>query len=135
MTWLVSLLGVLFGAALMMGDFLFRFIPSGHRFWLYLFGVLYWAYMIPMMFITRVMYLYHYFPPLTIGVILFGIVWWEARALPWNVKRWVLLTALLLAVLAFWVYSPFTYYQLMTPQEFMLRNIWPGWDLRCAGCS
>ena len=134
-TWLVSLLGVAFGTALIMGDFLFQFIPRGHRLWLYLFVMIYWAYMIPMMFITRVMYLYHYFPPLTIGVMLFGVVVWEARAVPWWVKRMGILLALILGIVAFWYYSPFTYFQLLTPQEFIFRNIWPGWDLRCVGCS
>ena len=134
-TWLVSLLGVLFGTAIIMGDLLFRFIPQGHRFWLYLFAALYWAYMVPMMFITRVMYLYHYFPPLTMGVVLFGVVLWEAQTLPIVVKRSILILVLIAGIIAYWIYSPFTYFQLITPQEFMLRNIWSGWDMRCAGCS
>ncbi len=134
-TALISLLGVLLGTALIAGDLLFRFLPAERRSWLYIFVALYWAYMIPMMFIERVMYLYHYMPPLVIGVFLFALVLLEAKTLGQKVKRGVLVAIVLLAIVAFWVYKPLTYYEPLTGPQFQQRNIWPAWDLHCVGCS
>jgi dolichyl-phosphate-mannose--protein O-mannosyl transferase len=90
--------------------------------------------MIPMMFISRVMYLYHYLPPLIIGIILFGIVLWMAQSLSTNLKRDVLVVSMILLVFMFWVYKPLTYYEPLTREQFQQRNIFPAWDLRCVGC-
>jgi dolichyl-phosphate-mannose--protein O-mannosyl transferase len=134
-TALVSLLGVLLGTALVASDLLFRFLPAERRSWLYILVALYWAYMIPMMFIERVMYLYHYMPPLVIGTFLFALVLLAAKTLGQNFKRGVLVAIVLLAIVAFWVYKPLTYYEPLTGTEFQQRNIWPAWDLRCVGCG
>ncbi len=133
-TWLVSLLGVIGGTALVTSDLLFRFLRAGQRPRLYAFVLLYWAYMIPMMFISRVMYLYHYLPPLIIGVVLFGIVLWMAQSLSTNLKRDMLVVSMMLLVFMFWVYKPLTYYEPLTREQFQQRNIFPAWDLRCVGC-
>ena len=80
------------------------------------------------------MYLYHYLPPLTIGMILFGIILRESRSLSWVFKRDTLAVALVLLLFAFWVYKPFTYSEPLTTYQFQQRNIWPAWDLKCVGC-
>lgn len=134
-TWLISLLGVLAGTGLVLGDLLFRFLAADRRKALYTFVLLYWAYMIPMMFITRVMYLYHYLPPMIIGVILFGLVLWEAQTLSWDAKRDVLVVSVILLLASFWVYKPLTFYEPLTKEQFQERNIWPAWDLKCVNCS
>ncbi|HEX2696741.1 MAG TPA: phospholipid carrier-dependent glycosyltransferase [Anaerolineales bacterium] len=134
-TWLISLLGVLGGTGLTISDLLFRFLPAERRKWPYVFTLLYWAYMIPPMFVQRVLYLYHYLPPLVIGVILFGIVVIEATRLPVWAKRDMLLLSLILVLVGFWMFKPFTYYGPLTNEQFQQLNVWPAWDLKCANCS
>jgi dolichyl-phosphate-mannose--protein O-mannosyl transferase len=133
-TWLISLIGVLVGTALIVTDILFRYLPSEHRPWLYLFAMLYWAYMVPIMFIERVLYLYHYFPPLIIGILLFGIVLSIVPTIPARAKTASVLVLIVLLYIAFRVYSPFTYYQPLTAAEFQARNIWHAWSLHCINC-
>ena len=134
-TWIFSLLGVLAGTGLTISDLLFRFLPAERRWRPYSFTLIYWAYMIPPMFVQRVLYLYHYLPPMIIGVILFGLVIAEATRLGWQTKREVLLIALIWVLLAFWIYKPFTFYEPLTNEQFQQRNVWPVWDLNCVKCS
>jgi len=134
-TWLISLLGVLAGTGLTLSDLLFKFLPAERRKWPYIFTLLYWAYMIPPMFVQRVLYLYHYLPPLIIGVILFGIVVVEAVRLPSWAKRDILLLSLIWVLVGFWVFKPFTFYEPLTNEQFQQRTVWPAWDLKCANCS
>ncbi len=134
-TWLISLLGVLAGTALVLADVLLRFLPVGRRRWLYTFVALYWSYMIPMMLITRVMYLYHYLPPMIVGIVLFGIVLWEAKMLSAHAKRDILVVSTILLLASFLALKPFTYYEPLTKAQFQARNVWPAWDLRCVNCS
>jgi dolichyl-phosphate-mannose-protein mannosyltransferase len=133
--WLVSLFGVVGGTAVSISDALFRFLPADRSRWLYIFSFLYWAYMIPMMFIERVMYLYHYLPPLLIGIILFSLVFTAPPRLPAWVKRETLIFSLVLVIIGFWIYKPLTYYEPLTNEQFEQRNVLPVWDLRCAKCG
>lgn len=133
-TWLISLLGVVFGTAALLIDLIFGFLPTGRRQWFYSFVLLYWGYMIPIMFIERVMYLYHYLPPLIIGVVLFALVFREAKRIPLKVRQGGLALVLVLALVAFWVYKPLTYNEPLTGPEFHQLNIWPAWGLQCVGC-
>jgi dolichyl-phosphate-mannose-protein mannosyltransferase len=134
-TWLLSLLGVLGGTGLTISDLLFRFLAPERRWRPYVFTLVYWAYMIPPMFVQRVLYLYHYLPPMIIGIILFGLVIAEATRLSWRTKRDILLIALIWVLAAFWVYKPFTFYGPLTNEQFQQRNVWPVWDLKCVKCS
>ena len=133
-TWLISLLGVVLGTGLVLTDLLFRFLPRGQRLWVYVFVLLYWAYMIPFIVTQRITYLHHYLPALLIGIILFGIMLWQTRTVAWIHKRDFLVIATILLVFAFWAYSPFTYAEPLTIYQFQQRNIWPAWDLKCFGC-
>ncbi|MBI5035539.1 MAG: phospholipid carrier-dependent glycosyltransferase [Chloroflexi bacterium] len=135
MTWLVSLLGVILGTALILIDLLFAVLGSGQRQWLYSLVALYWGYMIPIMFIERVMYLYHYLLPMIIGVMLFALVFVFARRISWNAKRVSLTVIVILVIVAFWAYKPFTYNELLTSAQFQQLNIWAGWGLQCVGCQ
>ena len=86
------------------------------------------------MFIERVMYLYHYFPPLVVGVVLSALAWRETTTISPRVKGAGLIALMLVVILAFWFYKPFTYYEPLTGIEFRMRNFFPVWDLRCVGC-
>jgi dolichyl-phosphate-mannose-protein mannosyltransferase len=133
-TWLLSLTGVILGTAVTISDILFRYLPEHHRRWIYIFTLLYCAYMLPMIFVQRVMYLYHYLPPLLIGVLMFGIILNNMETIGWNTRRNILLVSLVGVMITFWVYKPFTFYEPLNNEQFQQRNIWPAWDLRCASC-
>ncbi len=135
-TWLLSLLGVISATAVVIAHLLFGFMKdSPRRFWVFTFGLLYWFYMITMMQITRVMYLYHYLPPMVIGIILFALVFSEISTFSTKTKRNFLFAAVVMIIAAFWIYSPFLYYQPLTLQQFQQRSVWPAWDLRCLHCK
>src|SRR5581483_10764703 len=122
-TWLISLLGDLAGTGLTLSDLLFRFLPAERRKWPYIFTLLYWAYMIPPMFVQRVLYLYHYLPPLIIGVMLFGVVLAEATRLSSSAKRGILSVSLIAALIGFWVFKPFTFYEPLTNEQVQQRAV------------
>ena len=133
-TWLISLLGVVTASATVIADALFRFLNSDQRKKLYPFVCLYWIYMISVMLISRVMYLYHYLPPLVIGIILFGILFADLLSIPQKSKPRILVVLIICIVIAFWLYSPFTYYKEISYEHFHRLDVWPAWHLQCPNC-
>jgi dolichyl-phosphate-mannose--protein O-mannosyl transferase len=133
-TWLFSLLGVLGGLVMALVDLKLRFLAPERRAWLWVFLSLYVAYMLPISLISRVLYLYHYLPPMVLGVILFALCVREIRLAP-RTRRELAIFLAVWVLIAFWVYSPFQYYLPMTRHQFEQRNIWPVWDLECIGCE
>ncbi len=132
-TWLISLIGVILGTAVSISDLMYAAVTH-RRQWIYIFCSLYWAYMMPIMFIQRVMYLYSYLPPLVIGVLLFGVSLADLTSVAGPVKRAILLVSFAGVIIGFWAYKPFTFYEPLTADQFQQRNIWAPWDLRCANC-
>lgn len=139
--WVCGLLGVLLAACLVVASWLVPFHrPLKYGFFLTTFLALWGGYMVAVAMIGRVMYLYHYFTPLLVSLVLFGLVVLEVRQLgPFEVKEWhrrIFLGACLAAVLgAFQFYRPLTYYEYLTDEEFERRALVPAWELRCASCE
>ncbi len=135
-TWLVSLLGVIAATSMAISTAvngsLFR--PPRHRALFLLVG-LYWAYMIPMMLIRRVMYLYHYLPPLTIGLLIAAVVWDQLPRPGRRIRLTALACIAALALAAFLFYSPFTYALPLNADDFARRDLWPVWNLTCGICE
>ncbi len=111
-------MGVVLGSAVAVSDILFRYLTEHRRHWIYIFSLLYWAYMLTIMFIRRVMYLYHYLPALIIGIIMFGILFDQLRTISWKTKRHIVCVSLLGVIATFWVYKPFTFYEPLTADQF-----------------
>ena len=104
------------------------------------FLILYWAYMVIVSRLNRVMYLYHYFPPLLFSFCLFALWVKEIKRIgKWLLtkKRKTLILAVLAAciLIAYRFYSPLTYYQPLTDDQFRQRMIFSLWDLRCVNCD
>ncbi len=133
LTWLASLLGVVMGSALVLTHTFYGYYTSPRRQWVYLLVGLYWAYMGGMMTIERVMYLYHYLPPMLIGVLLVVIVFVDLPRLKRAVRRGLVTVALLLLLAGFVTYMPYTYYLPLTREQITQRNIWPAWQLTIGG--
>ncbi len=139
--WLIGLLGVILGTGLWLISFLIPLQePLKNRFLLTNFLILYWGYMIAVSTIPRVMYLYHYFPPLIFSFCLFALVFREIKFIgKWRLtdrKKQILLVFLVTCIfLSYRFYSPLTYYQFINDEQFKKRMIFPLWELRCVNCE
>ena len=139
--WYAGLLGVVLSFSYLAGVFLFaQHRKSQRTFYMATFLALYISYMVGVSMIDRMMYLYHYFIPLLLSFLLFGLVVMEIRSLGrWEVtahRRNVGLGVLgALIVLAFLLFSPLTYFQPLTDEQFAKRSIFPLWELRCKDCE
>lgn len=139
--WLCGLLGVLISTALIIISWFVPLKePLKNKFLITVFLGLYWSYMVGMTLIGRVMYLYHYFPPLILSFGLFALALMELKTLgevQLNLSRKKAISLLLttLMIVSYQFYSPFTYYQLISDAQFKKRSIFPLWDLQCVHCS
>lgn len=132
-SWLVSLFGVVAGTSIVVTNILFCYYNSSRSQWVYLLVGLYWIYMTAMMSIDRVMYLYHYLPPLLVGFLLALVIFVDAPALT-PLWRRVITAVIVLGLLAgFVIYMPYTYYLPLTREQITQRAIWPAWQMTIGG--
>lgn len=98
-----------------------------------IFTALYLVYMGFMLTISRVMYLYHYFIPLIISLLLFFLLfnYQYEKLIKINNQKLLLIASLflLLIVFVFYFFSPLTYYLPLTDSEFQIRCWFPFWHL------
>jgi len=139
--WWVSFAAVMLGIGMLVSQLFFPFRePLKHRFLLTVFVSLYVCYMIAISMLDRVMYLYHYFPPLFFGFIILGLVFLELKRFwTWEFsvqgKKMGLLIFGLLIFASFQFYRPLTYYQPLTDEQFARRAFFPLWELTCVKCD
>ena len=139
--WLAGLLGVVIGVSLLLVSFLHPLKAAlKNRFLLATFLGLYISYMVAIAQLDRVMYLYHYFIPLLISFVLFGLVCAEIKTIgKWKVTSDNLRIGLpifgLLLFLSFQMYRPITYYTPVLDEQINRLNIVKLWDLRCGNCD
>ncbi len=139
--WGLGLLGVILSTILLVSPLFFQTKEQlQHKYLLAVMLGLYASYMIAISQIHRVMYLYHYFLPLTFSYILFGMV---VSDLP-RFGRWVLtenrkvlcMTVLGLLIFGtFQFFRPLTYYELINDKDFQRREFFDLWELRCVRCQ
>ena len=139
--WLFGLTGVILTASLVIGSFLLPLKkPLEYRPQLILFLGLYIGYMGAMSMITRVMYLYHYFPPLVFSFCLLGMSIKEINIVgKWKVEEAfrtsLVLTIAALTFVSFQFFRPLTYYQPITDEAFQKRAWLNIWNLKCVNCE
>jgi len=133
-TWFVSLLGVIGLSASVVSDLFFQFLSKTQRQRFYPFFLLYWVYMLSVAAIPRVMYLYHYLPPMVLGVIMFSLLLVEAKSISQKTRLGMVVVFACCLLVAFQIYSPFTYYKEIPVERLQQLNILPTWNLRCPGC-
>jgi dolichyl-phosphate-mannose--protein O-mannosyl transferase len=133
-TWMIGLISVFLSVVLVVGAFVFGVPVKNRRIFEYItaFVFIYVSYMIAVGQIPRVMYLYHYFIPLTISYILAVLLFYYL--FEEYLKSKIVWTGLgLIAaaiVFAWWFYSPFTYYKPLNTEEFNKRVWFDYWQLR-----
>ncbi len=139
--WAIGLLGVVIAGSLLLASVLLPLQePLQNRFLLATFLMLYVGYMVAVSLINRVMYLYHYFPPLLFSFFLFGLSLQEIQNLgKWRfteARKTIILLFLVASIFAsYQFYRPLTYYQPITDAAFRQRMIFPLWDLHCVKCE
>ena len=90
----------------------------------------YILYMTTMLFITRVMYLYHYLLALIFGIMILFLM------LNYNIKKYeqkhyiAFGTFVTLIIIIFFFFAPFTYYKPLSSDQFAARNFFPYWGLK-----
>ncbi len=132
--WLAGLLGIVMALALLGYRVILRRSTDwvdGSLFQLTgVFALLYVAYMVVMMFIGRVMFLYHYFPPLLSSLLLWNIM---LAILADKSPRRACQVAGVLCVAAFFCYlifAPLTYSTMLTTAQFEARTWFEFWQMR-----
>lgn len=130
--WLLALLGIFLGWALILSKYLFglKIKDSKTFFFVCLFTGLYTAYMIAMTQIDRVMYLYHYFLPLTFALINATLVFhyiFEDRLA--KTRRNALIIIAVCIFVYFVIYAPFTYRLDISPNDFKFKDWNKYWGL------
>ena len=134
--WLFGLIGLALGSCLV-GAVVFFKLPIKDKklfFLIVVFLSLYCGYMIPMLFITRVLYLYLYLVPLILSLFLGCTVFFymNKQAIMRKDKKLFIGVAvfvvLIIATYAF--FSPLTYYQPLTTDQFLQRSWFPFWQLQ-----
>lgn len=146
--WLIGLVSILVSCVLIFAKVFFDLKIKNWRAFAYigLFLFLYMLYMAAMLYTiqVRVMYLYHYFIPLILSLILaplliyyaFGTELRQEVDISWKNKPFLIFAALIILVFAiswtFAFYSPFTYYLPLDKEGFEARNLFDFWQMRPA---
>ncbi len=134
--WGFGLLGVFISIILIGAFFLFRLPITNRRLFslICIFITIYIGYMVMMMGLNRVMYLYHYFIPLILSLILCFLLYLyvfdaelkrQSQTLPI-----ITVCFIVLIIVVYFFFSPFTYYLPLTGEEFQLRNWFSWWKLK-----
>jgi len=99
----------------------------------------YFTYMLLMISLDRVMYLYHYFIPLVLGMLVLATLLQDVRGTgrrtigPSQRAKIATGLALVICTCFFW-FRPLSYGGPLTNAEIIQRSWLPAWDLRCADC-
>ena len=149
LSWLIGLVGVLLALCLIVAYLLFD-LPIYNQYlfnWIQAITGVYLAYMGVMMYIIskRVIYLYMYMPALILTWILGALVFKYLLDVDFDKKEFdisfkntsfLVYSGLVLLVftivIVFIFYSPFTYSQPLTNEEFQLRNLFDFWQMKTA---
>jgi len=139
--WALGFMGVLLCSALMLSSWLLPVqVTIKHRSEMMLLLSLYWGYLFAISQLGRVMYLYHYFIPLVISFLLFGLLYENLTRLgPWVLtesRKLILITIVGLSIfLSYQLYRPLSYYVPVSNKWVESRAIVPLWELHCATCD
>lgn len=139
--WWSAFIGVLAAVSLMILPLIHPLKKKpGNRFLILTFLALYISYMATISQLDRVMYLYHYFPPLILSFLILSLIIVEARTIgKWKLNndgRCLFMIGLALVVfLSFQFYRPLTYYEPIANKALERRRLIDIWDLKCVNCE
>lgn len=134
--WFLGLASIILSLVLILGKIIFKNpIKNKKLFYLTLsFSSLYAIYIAVMLRIERVMYLYHYFIPLIFSFILAFLIFnyvFEEKIV--NKSKKIYFSLIIMVIAIVWTYkffSPLTYYQPLTTEQFKQRMWFEFWKLK-----
>jgi dolichyl-phosphate-mannose-protein mannosyltransferase len=134
--WIIALVGVLLALVKILSNLLFGAPVQNRRKFAFItiFAGLYCLYMYSIAGIERVMYLYHYFVPLSFGIILAALIFDyyflnKTSQLSKYIKYGILAFLAIAIIVNFLIFMPFSYRFDMTVKEFEFRNWSKYWGL------
>lgn len=138
MVWFAGVAGLAGSIIMLLRVYLFKRPVRNKRlfFLMQQFLLLYILHMVMYAYVSwqRVLFLYTYFIPLLLSLILVFIVYlyFFEEALKKHDRRLYAVTLLLIVsvIVTFWFFSPLTYYEPLTRKEFLMRSWFPFWYLR-----
>ncbi|HCI04360.1 TPA: phospholipid carrier-dependent glycosyltransferase [Patescibacteria group bacterium] len=135
-TWFLSLAGIILSLILIIGRVVFK-TPIKNKNLFYLittFATLYVIYMAIMLHIERVMYLYHYFIPLIFSFVLAFLIFnyiFEGKIANKSKKLYISLIIMVVIIAGTYkFFSPLSYYQPLTTEQFEKRIWFDFWKLK-----
>jgi len=133
--WLPSALGILLSASLIISRYAYKTPIKDKKLfrWITYFTLMYVSYLIAIAQIDRVMYLYHYFIPLIFAILNLSLLFAYSFK-DKLVKRnyWVIsgLTCIVILTIGLFAwFSPLTYSEQLTEEQFTLRNWLEIWEM------
>lgn len=131
--WIISLAAILLCYSLVVSNTFFglKVLPKNY-YLILLFLSIHLIYTISVASVSRALYLYHYFIPLILGLLLAASLF---RELPAKKGQIIGALAVLLAALNCWYFSALTYYTPILPSDLRARAWFSLWDLRPAGAE
>ncbi len=141
--WFAGLIGVILAAVALLAPLFEKTVAQAKgddRFLTAVFLGMYVAYMIAMANMTRVTFIHSYMPALLLAFLLFGLCFKQAQRMGAHLfseehKTAFLYVINILIVLAFFYYSPLTYYKPLTDEQFQNRALLRIWNLHCVNCD
>jgi len=139
--WFLGLAGIVLTVCLLIGSLI---LPVEQRprntVLLLAFLAVYVGYMGAVSLADRVLYLYHYFLPLLMSFLLFGVAMQEiTRFGPWRISQYgktiILFCCAIFVFLGFQFMRPFSYYEPILDEGVERRELLRLWDLQCVRCD
>jgi len=135
-TWFLGLAGIILSLILIIGRIVFKNPVKNKNLFYFIttFAALYVIYMAIMLRIERVMYLYHYFIPLLFSFILAFLVFnyiFEEKIAAKSKKLYIGLIIMVVIIAGTYkFFSPLSYYQPLTTEQFEKRIWFDFWKLK-----
>lgn len=140
--WFIGLIGAILGISIFVSSCFgkINIIENDKKDIFYILTLSYVGYMGAMLLINRVMYLYHYFPALIFSLLILASLLSHVDKIftfklnkKFNISVGVFIS--LLVVVAFYFYSPLSYFKPMSPEMMKKLSLLSAWDLKCANCE
>ncbi|MEZ4814460.1 MAG: phospholipid carrier-dependent glycosyltransferase [Bdellovibrionota bacterium] len=139
LSWFFALFALVVSVGILCVQFFWKERVLSPRVSSYLFAllVLYFSYMLPMLFIRRELFLYHYLSPLLLTFLMLALLWKDAFFNREIFKKYSIPLTLFFTVgviASFSFFKPLTYMEGLSCKEANARALFRFWDLRFYGC-
>lgn len=140
--WAIGLIGIIIGVSILIISCFdkLQIIDDNDKDVFIVLLLSYLGYMSAIGLINRVMYLYHYFPALLFSLFIAAMLIKNINKIfCFKVSKIFKISLIsflcILSIIAFFIYSPLTYYKEIPTNDISKLALNPAWDLKCPGCE